>query len=192
MRLRCASPAPGCVRWATMTTLEEILLGAMGTGIVGLAGFAARILWVILPRYLEQNERNTHALQWIGYTMGQLPVAIQQQQAHLERVLTQNLLALRDAFREEHARTRAELSGQVDELSERIERRISGQEEALQQTQLELARSGATGKHAAVSAQAAEAITHDDPPASLRREGTPPPPPRSKTSPNLHAVASRP
>ena len=173
-----------------MTDLEKLLLGAMGVGIVGLAGFAARILWVILPRYLEQNERNTQALQWIGHSMQLLPQAMQQQHAQLERVLTQSLAALKEAFREEHALTRRELAGQVDEMREAIERRISGQEDALQATQLELVRSGVTGKHAAVSVQAAEAITHEETPATLPRAT--PAPPRSKTGPTLHAVASRP
>jgi len=169
-----------------MTDLEKLLLGAMGIGIVGLAGFAARILWVILPRYLEQNERNTQALQWIGYSMGQLPQAMQQQQQALERVLTVNLAALRDAFREEHARTRVELGGQVDAMREVLERRLSGQENALQATQLELVRSGVTGKHVAVVVPSG----NDEPPRSVNPEV--PLQPRTKTAPNLHAVAARP
>lgn len=140
-----------------MTPLEQYLLGAIGAGIVAVAGFAARIMWVILPRQLANNERQTAALVQASQTIAWLPHVLYTNELRFEAALSRGLTQLQVAAGVESEKTRALFEVMFDKMQEAIERRLSGQEQALHETTVEMART--TGNMAAVSVTASGKVT---------------------------------
>lgn len=123
-----------------MTDLEKLLFGALGGGIVAIATFAVRLVWVVLPRYLAQNERNTRANELTANTVAWLPHILSTQELRFENALQRGLAEISRLSGAETERTRVLFEQMFDRMQEAIERRLSGQEDALHANQVELAR----------------------------------------------------
>lgn len=150
-----------------MTDLEKLLLGAMGFAIVAIATFAVRLVWVVLPRYLAQNERNTRANELTANTVAWLPHILSTQELRFENALQRGLTEIQRQSGMETERTRALFEQMFDRMQEAIERRLSGQEDALHANQVEIARArGTTLPMGAVTTKPAHAASENDPPSS--------------------------
>ncbi len=150
----------------SMTELEKYLMTAIGFGIVAVATFVVRVVWVVLPRNLAQNERNVAANERTANTIAWLPHVMWNQELRFENALQRGLQQIGVQAAADTEKTRQLFESMFDRMADSIERRLSGQEQALHETQVEMVRTK-TGQHAAAGTTTAKmpvAVPPSDPP----------------------------